>query len=59
MSVKKPAAAMAASVMVLLGVAAVAQNGEPAPRGYQELRLVEPKNLDWIEKSDVAALHEG
>jgi RND family efflux transporter MFP subunit len=59
MSVKKPAAAMAASVMMLLGVAALAQNGEPAARGFQELRLVEPKNLDWIEKSDVAAQHEG
>jgi RND family efflux transporter MFP subunit len=59
MSVKKPAAVTAASLMMLLGAVALAQNGGPSPRGYQELRLVEPKNLDWIEKSDVAALHEG
>jgi RND family efflux transporter MFP subunit len=60
MSVKKPAAAMAATLMILIGAAAVAQNGEPViPRGYQRLVLDRPKNLDWIEKSDIAALHEG
>ena len=48
---------------MLLGAAAVAQNGEaqrpPTGPGVQALVLAELATLDWIEKSDVAALREG
>lgn len=67
MSKLKSAAALAASMIILLGAAAVAQSGgggqAPAdgaePQGTQALVLPELAHLDWLEKSQVAALREG
>jgi len=63
MFVSKPIAAMGASCIVLLGAAALAQTGGAAERqdnpSVQALVLDEPARVDWIKKSDVAALREG
>jgi len=62
MCVSKPIAALAAGCF-LLSAAALAQTGGPAPRAadpaVQALVLEELARIDWIEKSDVAALREG
>jgi RND family efflux transporter MFP subunit len=63
MSIMKPIAALAVGSSILLGAAALAQNTESqAPSGTssaEAIVLPELKNLDWIEKSQVAALQEG
>jgi RND family efflux transporter MFP subunit len=63
MRIPKSIAAVAAGSLLLLGAAAVAQNGEaqaPADgQGYQRLVLPDLARIDWIEKSAVAALREG
>jgi RND family efflux transporter MFP subunit len=62
MSIPKPIAAMAASSLMLLGVAALAQTGAvrgPDNSGVQTLVLPELQYVSWIEKSSVAALREG
>jgi RND family efflux transporter MFP subunit len=63
MFVSKPIAALSAGCLMLLSVAALAQGGgRAAPQAnpaVQALVLDEPARLDWIEKSDVAALREG
>jgi len=63
MLVSKPIAALAAGCLMLLSVAALAQSGggaaPPANSAVQALVLDEPARIDWIEKSDVAALREG
>jgi RND family efflux transporter MFP subunit len=55
--------AAGASAMLLLGAAAVAQTGGAAQRpdnpAVQALVLDELARMDWIKKSDVAALREG
>jgi RND family efflux transporter MFP subunit len=60
MSISKPMAAAAGCL--LLGAAALAQNGN-VPRGnnaaVQSVVLEELAGVDWIERSDVAALREG
>jgi RND family efflux transporter MFP subunit len=62
MSVTKPIAALAAGCM-LLSAAVLAQDSGPAARqadpAVQALVLEEYARIDWIEKSDVAALREG
>jgi len=62
MSVSKPIAAVAAGCL-MLSAAALAQNVGAAPRAadpaVQALVLEELAHVDWIEKSDVAALREG
>jgi RND family efflux transporter MFP subunit len=62
MSVSKPIAAVAAGCL-MLSAAALAQNVGAAPRAadpaVQALVLEELASVDWIEKSDVAALREG
>jgi RND family efflux transporter MFP subunit len=62
MRVSKPVAAFAAGILVL-GAAAVAQDGannaRQANSAVQALVLEELARVDWIEKSDVAALREG
>jgi RND family efflux transporter MFP subunit len=59
MSVSKPIAAMAAGCL-LMSVAALAQNGGTAqPGGVQAVVLEEPARIDYIERSEVAALREG
>ena len=63
MTISKPIAALAAGCLMLLGAAALAQNGggrgAAETPGVQALVLAELARLDWIEKSDVAALREG
>jgi len=63
MFVPKPIAAVGASCIVLLGAAALAQTDGAAERqdnpAVQALVLDEPARVDWIKKSDVAALREG
>jgi RND family efflux transporter MFP subunit len=63
MSIPKPIAALAAGSLMLLSAAAVAQNGgataRPDSPAAQVLVLAEEANLNWIEKSAVAALREG
>ncbi len=65
MTISKSIAAVAAGSLILLGAAAVAQNGggqAPADgpgQGVQALVLPDLAHLDWIEKSAVAALREG
>src|SRR4051794_17532721 len=63
MFISKPIAAVAAGSLMLLSAAALAQNGgsaaQPDPSGPQVLVLDELGTVDWIEKSAVAALHEG
>src|SRR5262245_54464730 len=62
MSVTKRIAALAAGSLLLSAVA-LGQNGGPEPRGIgaavATLVLEEPARVDWIERSDVAALREG
>jgi RND family efflux transporter MFP subunit len=62
MSVSKLIAAVAAGCL-MLSAAALAQNVGAAPRAaepaVQALVLEELASIDWIEKSDVAALREG
>lgn len=62
MLIHRSIAAVAAGCLITLGAAALAQSGKgdaAAQPGYQAVVLDEPKNLDWISKSDVAALREG
>ncbi len=62
MWIPKPIAALAASSLMLLGAAALAQSGgatAPATPGVQTLVLTELPYVTWIEKSSVAALREG
>jgi RND family efflux transporter MFP subunit len=57
MSISKPIAAVAASCLIM-GAAALAQNGGNSA-AVQSVVLEELAGVDWIEKSDVAARHEG
>jgi RND family efflux transporter MFP subunit len=63
MFVSKPIAVLSAGCLMLLSVAALGQSGgpsaPPANSAVQSLVLDEPARIDWIEKSDVAALREG
>ena len=63
MSIPKPIAALAAGSLLLVGAAALAQSGggavPPGNPAAQVLVLAEEANLNWIEKSAVAALREG
>ncbi len=63
MSVPKRIASVGTSCLLLLGAAAVAQTGGSAPPpdnpAVQALVLDELARIDWITKSDVAALREG
>jgi RND family efflux transporter MFP subunit len=64
MSAVKTAAALALGLLTTLSVATFAQNGQdqpPAGSGNPGATLVldELATIDWIEKSDVAALREG
>jgi RND family efflux transporter MFP subunit len=64
MSFKKPSAALAAGCLLLVSAAALAQSqtdgrAQPADPAVQTLVLQELARVDWIEKSDVAALREG
>ncbi len=65
MTTAKIAAAMAAALLTALSVAALAQGGDDTPRprtpaaNATTLVLSELGTVDWIEKSDVAALREG
>ncbi len=62
MSVTKSSAAVAAGCLLLISAAALAQSGgapQPAGAPVQALVLQELARIDWIEKSDVAALREG
>jgi RND family efflux transporter MFP subunit len=63
MSAAKTAAALTLGVLATLSVASFAQNGEDqrslANSGMTPLVLDELATIDWIEKSDVAALREG
>ena len=62
MSLSKPIAALAAGCL-LMSVAALAQTGgaaqPPGDSGVQAIDLAELARIDWIERSDVAALREG
>jgi RND family efflux transporter MFP subunit len=62
MSVSKPIAAMAASCL-LMSVAALAQTGgagqRPADSAVESVVLEELARIDYIERSEVAALREG
>jgi multidrug efflux pump subunit AcrA (membrane-fusion protein) len=59
----KTAVAMAVALVTTLSVAALAQNGQDQPATASPtataLVLSELGTVDWIEKSDVAALREG
>jgi RND family efflux transporter MFP subunit len=65
MTVAKTAAAVAAGLLTTLSVAALAQNGQDQPPAANStptsiaLVLDELATVDWIDKSDVAALREG
>src|SRR5262249_52568428 len=63
MSIWKPIAALAVGCLLSLGAGALAQSGGARAgaenSGVEALVLGELKNLDWIEKSEVAALREG
>jgi RND family efflux transporter MFP subunit len=63
MTAAKTAATLAVGLLTTLSVASFAQNGqdEPAPADPAVTALVldELATVDWIEKSDVAALREG
>ena len=63
MFVSKPIAALSVGCLMLLSVAALAQSGgraaPPANPAVQALVLDEPSRIEWIKKSDVAALREG
>ncbi len=63
MTAAKTAAAMAIGLLTTLSVASFAQNGRDQPATANPtataLILSELATVDWIEKSDVAALREG
>ena len=64
MTIAKPAAVLAVALLTALSVAALAQSGAdgpvPAPApSAATLVLNDLGRVDWIEKSDVAALREG
>src|SRR5436305_2526473 len=61
MSAVKTMTALAAGLLTTLSVATFAQNGQdPSPSANAPtLVLDELATIDWIEKSDVAALREG
>ncbi len=69
MSMTKRIAALAAGCISLISAAALAQSGGSSqdtpgiPQGYEPLVLkvsvITGPRLEWVEKSDVAALHEG
>lgn len=63
MTAAKTAAAMAVGLLTILSVASFAQNGQDQPATANPtttaLVLDELATVDWIEKSDVAALREG
>ena len=65
MTAAKTAAAMAVGLLTTLSVASLAQNGQDQPAtanptaNATALVLSELATVDWIEKSDVAALREG
>jgi RND family efflux transporter MFP subunit len=62
MTFSKKAPALAAGLVAILSAVTVAQNAPPARRGATsnvETLVVEDAMVDWIEKSDVAALREG
>lgn len=58
MLISKKAAALAAGFVAVLSLASVAQVPAPAQRSADTL-FVNDATIDWIEKSDVAALREG
>ncbi len=58
MFLSKKAAALAVGFIATLSVATVAQNPHPVARSAETL-VIEDATVDWIEKSDVAALREG
>ena len=58
MFLSKKAAALALGFIATLSVATVAQNPHPVARSAETL-VIEDATVDWIEKSDVAALREG
>jgi RND family efflux transporter MFP subunit len=62
MSATKTVTALAVGLLTTLSVATFAQNGQdqqPAAGDVPTLVLDELATIDWIEKSDVAALREG
>jgi RND family efflux transporter MFP subunit len=62
MLLPKKAAALTAGFLAALSVAALAQQGKPAPPPrvpVETLVLTELATLEWIEKAEVAALREG
>ncbi len=65
MTTAKPAAMLAVALLTALSVAALAQSGADRPAAAAPtfnaatLVLTELGTVDWIEKSDVAALREG
>ena len=65
MTAAKTVAAMAVGLLTTLSVASLAQNGQDQPAtanpaaNATALVLDELATVDWIEKSDVAALREG
>jgi RND family efflux transporter MFP subunit len=64
MSLKKPVAIISVAILMMCGVAALAQNGRPsqAAGGAVEALVVDQDPLptiDWIDFSKVAALREG
>jgi RND family efflux transporter MFP subunit len=62
MTVTKPIAALGVGCMLLASAAALAQSGgaaRPADPAVQALVLEELARIDYIEKSEVAALREG
>ena len=60
MSATKTVTALAMGLLTTLSVATFAQNGQDQPSGNAPtLVLDELATIDWIEKSDVAALREG
>ncbi len=65
MTTAKPAAMLAVAILTALSVAALAQSGADRPAAAAPsfnaatLVLTELGTVDWIEKSDVAALREG
>jgi RND family efflux transporter MFP subunit len=58
MTISKKATAMAVGLVASLAAGTLAQNGQPAGRS-PDVISVDKATIDWIEKSDVAALHEG
>jgi RND family efflux transporter MFP subunit len=62
MSFSKKATALAVGFLSVLSAVTVAQNAPPARRDAStsaETLVVDEASVDWIEKSDVAALREG